>query len=164
MPVLRLLLLVVLTPVVLLARLFGFGRRNVVVLPDDHPEMANAIERARATLPEFRRLVASPEPGMTNFGVKVRFPAEGGGHEHCWVNELELQGSTLAGKLGNHPNSLPGMHLGSDVSVRDDAITDWSYAKQGVYQGHFTTKVLLTHMPKRLRREVEAVYGWAKAS
>jgi uncharacterized protein YegJ (DUF2314 family) len=163
MIILRLLLLVVLAPVALLARLLGLTRRDMVALPDDHPEMASAIRHAKESLPEFRRLLAYPEAGMKYFAVKVRFPTEQG-HEHCWVNELELRESRLIGKLGNHPNSLPDMHLGSSVNVADDAITDWSYSKNGVYQGHFTTKVLMSHMSKRMRREVEQVYGWAKAS
>lgn len=158
MLLLRLLLLVLLAPLALLAKLLGLGQRNMIVLPDDHPEMANAIRQAKATLPDFHRLLASPEPGMSQFGVKVRFPTDTG-HEHCWVNELELRESGLSGKLGNQPNSLPDLHLGSTVNVSDDAITDWSYAKHGVYQGHFTTKVLMAHMPKRLRNQVEAVYG-----
>ncbi|MGQ0640809.1 MAG: hypothetical protein ACT4P6_08595, partial [Gemmatimonadaceae bacterium] len=49
-----------------MARFFGFGRRDIVTLPEDHREMAN-------------------------FGIKARFRAEGGGHEHCWVNEPELR-------------------------------------------------------------------------
>lgn len=162
MLLLRLLLLVLLAPLALLAKLLGLGRRNMIVLPDDHPEMANAIRQAKATLPDFHRLLVSPEPGMTHFGVKVRFPTDTG-HEHCWVNELEVRESKMSGKLGNHPNSLPDLHLGSTVNVSDDAITDWSYAKHGVYHGHFTTKVLMAHMPKRLRSQVEAVYGWARA-
>ncbi len=163
MIILRLLLLVVLAPVALLARMLGLTRRDMIALPDDHPEMASAIGNAKASLPEFRRLLVSPEPGMKYFAVKVKFPTEHG-HEHCWVNELELRESGLAGKLGNHPNSLPDLQLGSNVNVADDAITDWSYSRDGVYQGHFTTKVLMSHMSKRMRREVEQVYGWAKAA
>ena len=160
MLILRLLLLVVLAPVALLARMLGVTRRDMIALPDDHPEMAKAIREAQAGLPEFRRLLRSPEPGMSYFAVKVRFPTAQG-HEHCWVNELELRESGLVGKLGNHPDSLPDLQLGSTVEVAADAITDWSYSKDGVYQGHFTTKVLMSHMSKRMRRQVEQVYGWA---
>jgi uncharacterized protein YegJ (DUF2314 family) len=164
MLILRLLLVVLLAPVVLLVRLFGWGRRDMVTLPDDHPEMAAAIEQARATLPEFRRYLAAPERGMDNFGVKVRFPAEGGGHEHCWVGDLHPHGSGLVGKLGNEPNGLPNLRLGSTVHVADDDVTDWSYSRDGVYHGHFTTKALMPHLPRRTRQQVEAVFGWAKAS
>ncbi|HJU75284.1 MAG TPA: DUF2314 domain-containing protein [Gemmatimonadaceae bacterium] len=159
----RIIWLLLLIPVAMVARAFWFGRRNVMTLPEDHPEMANAIRGARETLAEFRRLVASPEQGMKHFGVKVRFGVEGG-CEHCWVNELEVRDSGFVGKLGNQPNGNIGLQLGSTVNVEDSAITDWSYSRDGVYQGHFTTKVLLAHMPTRMRREVETVYGWRKAA
>lgn len=164
MLLLRILFLIVMLPFMLLMRLFGVGRRGIVMLPDDHPEMAAAIKQARETLPEFQRLLAAPEPGMANFGVKARFRVEGGGHEHCWVNDLEPRDFGVAGKLGNEPNSLPNLQLGSAVNVREDQITDWSYERNGVYQGNFTTKVLLPHLPRKLRRQAEAAYGWAKAS
>jgi len=162
--ILRFLLLLLGLPLLLLARLLGFGRRDIVTLPEDHPEMADAIGQARATLPEFRRLLAAPEQGMQNFGVKARFRAEGGGHEHCWVGDLELREFGVTGKLGNQPSSIPDLQLGSVVEIRDDQITDWSYERNGVYQGHFTTKVLLPHLPRRLRQQAEAAFGWAKAS
>ncbi len=163
MIILRLLVILVLTPFVLLARLFGFGRRNIVTLPDDHPAMARAIQQARETLPQFRRLLASPAAGMDNFGVKVRFPVDAGRHEHCWVNDLELRESGIVGKLGNEPNALKDLKLGSQVTVSEDAITDWSYSHNGVYQGHYTTRALLPHLPAGMRRQVEAVYGWSPA-
>jgi uncharacterized protein YegJ (DUF2314 family) len=161
---LRFVFLILALPVILLLRLFGVRRRGIVMLPDDHPEMAAAIQQARETLPEFRRLLASPEPGMAHFGVKARFRVEGGGHEHCWVNDLEPRDFGVSGKLGNQPNSLPNLQLGSSVNVRDDQITDWSYERNGVYQGHFTTKVLLPHLPRKLRHQAETAYGWKKAS
>ena len=144
----------------LLAKLLRLGRRDMIVLRRSS-EMAKAIRQAKAT-PPTSTVARVARPGMTHFAVKVRFPTDTG-HEHCWVNELELRESGLSGKLGNHPNSLPDLQLGSAVNVSDDAITDWSYAQHGVYQGHFTTKVLMAHMPKRLRNQVETVYGWAPA-
>jgi len=161
---LRLLLLILLSPVLLLlflARLLGFGRSYIESLPEGHPEMARAVAEARATLPEFRRLLATPEPGMANFALKVRFPVEGGS-EHCWVGNLEPRGTGFIGKLDNHPKHLRELRLGSTVDVTEDAITDWAYSKDGVYCGHYTTKILLPRMSKRMRRQVEAVYGWSK--
>jgi uncharacterized protein YegJ (DUF2314 family) len=155
----RLLLLVVLSPFILLARLFGFGRGNMINLPEDHPEMAKAIADAKAGLPEFLRLLGSPQPDMDQFSVKVRFPVEGG-HEHIWVSDLELRDSTLVGKLGNDPRDIPELKLGSSVVVKQDDITDWSYVHAGVHRGHYTTKLLLQHMPKRIRQKAEQVFGW----
>ncbi|MDB6123584.1 MAG: hypothetical protein JWQ71_2577 [Pedosphaera sp.] len=156
----RIIVLILLSPVLLLGWLLGLRRRDIAYLPEGHPDMAKAIAEARATLPEFRRLLASPEPGMANFGIKARFPVQGGS-EHCWVGDLEMRGSGFFGKLTNHPQSLHEMVLGSMVDITEDMITDWAYSKDGVYSGHFTTRVLLPRMSKRMRQQVETIYGWS---
>jgi len=158
----RIIFLILISPFLLLGWLLGFRRHDIVCLPEGHPEMAKAIGEARAALPEFRQLLASPQPGMADFGIKARFPVQGGGSEHCWVGDLELRGTGFFGKLTNHPQGLHGLVLGSMVDVTEEMITDWAYSKGGVYQGHFTTKVLLPRMSRRMRRQVEAIYGWSK--
>jgi uncharacterized protein YegJ (DUF2314 family) len=123
--------------------------------------MAVAIAEARATLPSFRTLVAAPGPGMDHFGIKARFPVSGGGGEHCWVGELVPDGTGFTGKLTVDPRQLPGLQLGSPVTVSEDMITDWSYSLNDVYQGHYTTKALMPHLPPHLRDRVRAAYGWS---
>jgi uncharacterized protein YegJ (DUF2314 family) len=129
-------------------------------LPMDHPEMAAAVASARATLPEFRRLLAAPAPGMAAFGIKAKFPSTDGGDEHCWVGDLTPSGDGFVGKLSVEPQKVEGFRLGSTVEVHESMITDWAYSLNGVYQGHFTTKVLLPYLPAKLRRRVSIAYGW----
>src|SRR5688572_25644792 len=71
----RLILLILFSPLLLLVALLGLRRRDIVNLPADHPEMAKAITDAHASLPEFRRLLESPEPDMDNFAIKAGFTA-----------------------------------------------------------------------------------------
>jgi uncharacterized protein YegJ (DUF2314 family) len=165
MIILRILLLIVLSPFVLVARALGLrGRSNIVDLPEDHPEMTKAIANARASLPEFMRFLADARSGMTHFAVKVRFPVAEG-HEHCWVSDLQLQGAQIVGKLGNEPRGRADLQLGSEVTVDPTDITDWSYVDpSGVHNGHFTTRVLMRNMPKRVRQQAERVFGWNKAA
>jgi uncharacterized protein YegJ (DUF2314 family) len=160
MLLLRLLLLLLLSPFLLLGRLLGFGRRDIAYLPEGHPDMAEAIATARATLPDFRRLLQTPGPAMKDFAIKAKFPVSGGS-EHCWVDHLEQHGVGFVGKLANQPDGVHGLRLGSTVDITEEMITDWAYSDAGVYCGHFTTKVLLPRMSKKMRRHVEAVYGWS---
>jgi uncharacterized protein YegJ (DUF2314 family) len=126
--------------------------------------MSKAIANARASLPEFMGLLANAHSGMTHFAVKVRF-AVTNGHEHCWVSDLQLQDTKLVGKLGNEPRDRPDLQLGSEVTVDPADITDWSYVDpSGVHNGHFTTRVLMRNMPKRVRQQAERVFGWEKAA
>lgn len=160
MIILRLLLFILVSPFLLMARLLGVRRPPMAYLPDDHPEMAAAIAKARATLSEFRRRLAAPEPGMTNFGIKARFPVPGGA-EHLWIGDLQTNGSGFAGKLTVHPQEVAGLQLGSRVEVSEETITDWSYSQNGVFRGHHTTRVLLPLMSRKVRERVLAVYGWS---
>jgi uncharacterized protein YegJ (DUF2314 family) len=97
---------------------------------------------------------------MSNFGIKARFAVHGGS-EHCWVGGLEPRGDGFHGKLNNHPQGIHELVEGSKVDVAEDMITDWAYSKDGVFQGHFTTKVLLPRMSERMRQRVEMVYKWS---
>ena len=162
MALLRLLLLVLLLPFLLLLRLFAGKREDMAFLPEDHPEMAKAIADARASLDEFRRHLAAPGAGMGDFALKVKFPVAScdGGCEHIWVDHLEARGTGFTGKLANHPNSIPNVTLGSPVEVDEHLITDWAYCENGVFRGHHTTRVLLPHMSKKMRKRVEETFGW----
>ncbi len=163
---LRLLLLILflpLLPFLLLARLLGFGRSNLAYLPEGHPEMAEAFAQAKASLPDFRRLLSTPAPGMDHFAIKARFPVEGG-TEHIWVDHLENVGDGFRGKLANDPQGLPDLALGSVVDVAEDQVSDWGYAVDGVYQGHFTTKVIMKHSSKRMQKQIAEAYGWSRTA
>src|SRR6185312_825101 len=88
-------------------------------------------------------------------------PVPGGGSEHCWVGELGTRGTGFSGKLTNQPQQLHTLALGSMVDVTENMVSDWAYSKDGVYHGHFTTKILLPRMSKKFRRRVEQLYGWS---
>lgn len=133
----------------------------MVFLPEDHPEMIEAKRKAKESLPEFKKLLEGKDTTKENFAVKVEFPLEEGS-EHIWVSELELQGDCIKGKISNDPNELKDLEYGSEVTVKDDAITDWAYSENDYFHGHFTTRVLIPHMNKRMKEQVLDIYGWRK--
>ena len=157
---LRLLLLILFLPFLLLGRLLGFGRADLAYLPEGHPEMAEAFAQAKASLPDFRRLLSTPGPGMDHFAIKARIPVEGG-TEHIWVDHLETLGNGFRGTLANDPQGMPNLARGSVVDVAEDQISDWGYAANGVYQGHFTTKIIMKHSSKRMQKQIAEAYGWS---
>jgi uncharacterized protein YegJ (DUF2314 family) len=160
MAIFRLLLFVLLFPFIWVLSRF-LRRKDMVYLPDDHEEMKQAIAQARATLDSFRAVLASPPPNTHGFALKARFPVEGG-HEHCWVGSLEMKGRNFIGKLDNQPQNLPTLRLGSIVDVEDEMVTDWAYFENKIAHGHHTTRALLPHMSKKMRRSIETVMGWTK--
>ena len=163
MTIIRILVLILLSPLILVLRLFGYkGREDMVYLPEDHEDMKKALAEARSTLPQFRQALLNPRPHTREFALKVRFPAEGG-HEHCWVGDLSVDGNGFKGKLANEPQSL-SLKIGDPVDVTEDMISDWAYFQDDVAQGHYSTRALLPHMSKKFKAKVLAVYGWEAAA
>lgn len=154
----RLLFALLLFPARIIFSLLGVGR-GITYLPEDHPEMRKAIYKAKATLPEFRNALLSSEPGLDNFAIKVALPAVNG-HEHCWVSELTVDGFAFKGRLSNAPQHVKGLTLGSVIYAKQEMISDWAYSRDGVFQGHFTTRVLLTRMNKRQKKQITQLFGW----
>lgn len=147
-------------PFLLLMKLFGFGRRDMVFLKDDHPDMDAAFRRARETLPHFLAKFREAPATAGNFCLKVRFATDGGGTEHIWVENIECLEDGFRARLANDPNSLPRHKLGDTVLFATDRVSDWAYAVNGVYHGHFTTRALLRHMSRGVRQQTLAMLGW----
>lgn len=133
---------------------------GIITLPEDHPQMAQAIVEARASLDEFRKKLNHPTPEMEEFALKVKLAIPDGGFEHCWVNQIRETATGFKGKLANEPMNLPDLSLESPVEISDEMITDWTYCENGYFHGHYTTRVILPNLSKRMRRHVERFYGW----
>lgn len=155
----RILLLILLSPFILLWSLL-LRRRDMVFLPEDHPEMKRAIARARASYVEFLETLANPPEGAENFAVKVSFRLDCDSTEHIWVDHLVLVDGELEGKVANDPNDIDDLQLGDPVFVKKQCLSDWAYCMDGYYHGHFTTRALLPHMKKKVRRHVMEMMGW----
>jgi uncharacterized protein YegJ (DUF2314 family) len=125
---------------------------DVVQFQAQDDAMNAAIEEARTTLPAF---LARLDAGhiLPTDSLKVGFPANGG-HEHIWVNQIARKGDELTGVLANEPNWMPGLHQGSPVTFAVDLVSDWSYQKDGVRWGNYTTRVMLPYLAPE---EAEAV-------
>jgi uncharacterized protein YegJ (DUF2314 family) len=112
----------------------------------DDREMNAAVAEARRTLPRF---FDSYRSGRTErHSVKVAIPVAGtDDHEHIWMRLDSHDGETVAGRLTNEPERLPGLRLNSPYRARIDAISDWSYWDGGLRYGNYTTRVILKHIP-----------------
>src|SRR5262245_16901492 len=65
-----------------------------VRVPTGEPNMAEAMQRAKARLPEFLKLAKAPAPETTGFAVKIGIPYDGG-REFVWMNALEFRGENI---------------------------------------------------------------------
>jgi uncharacterized protein YegJ (DUF2314 family) len=122
------------------------------------PEMARAIARARAELPVFFGHASSPAPGERYFLVKYNINPTGRA-EFIWAEIISHKGDTMVARLINTPRA-PGFTKGQQVTIRKSDVIDWSYIRDGVLQGNYTTRVVLPHMKPAEAAALRKSYGW----
>lgn len=118
----------------------------VVRIDDDDPQMQAAVGEARQRWPEFLQAFNSGQG--ENFAVKA--PVSSGDRtEFIWIEVTSISAETISGTLGNDPANLPGLQLGSTVSVPLKDLNDWVYLTGEEMHGGFTMKVLQDAMQKK---------------
>jgi len=122
-------------------------RDDIAVVHRDDPEMAAAMDKARATLPDFLALARAPRRSMSNFAVKV---AIGGPHteaEYFWIASFKEKDGRFTGRINNTPRSVKSVKIGQTIAFSQDEIVDWLYLDNGKMKGNYTACVLLKREP-----------------
>lgn len=128
----------------------SLARDKTTVVPRDNEEMAEAIAKARATLPEFFSKLERPGPNEDGFALKVEIPADDGvaSHELFWlINIVRNADGTLSGEINNDPNHTSRVKLGDRYAFGPADISDWLFMRNGKMVGNTTLRVLLKSMP-----------------
>lgn len=134
------------------------ARDELFVIPQRDPDMAAAMRKARARLPEFFALSRSPKPSMKDFSVKVGVRA-GNGHEFFWIKPFERKGQRFSGRLNNTPRVVTHLKAGDTISFTEKDIVDWTYVDDGKMKGNFTACPLLKREPKEQAQAFIRQYG-----
>lgn len=137
------------------------GDPTVDFAPDD-PEMNQAIQQARDTLDTFLgRVLDENGKGHPAGNVKVAFPVNLNDltNEHIWVSDISWNGEQFAGLLANEPVAMPGFSYGSEVSFSYDMISDWSVNAGGPLFGHFTTRIVISRLPKTEQAQYKGMFA-----
>lgn len=120
--------------------------------------MNDAIADARKSLPHFWARLEKPEPGDSDFNLKVRIEDKNG-VEHFWCADIHREGGRLSGVINNDPAKVESVSVGQRVVFKEDQISDWLYMRDGKMIGNYTLRPLMRDMSKQERREVEAMLG-----
>jgi uncharacterized protein YegJ (DUF2314 family) len=110
-------------------------------------DMDGAIAAAKATLPVFWAWHESRPDDPDSCALKVRFPTEGDGAEHIWFIDILRTGDLATGIVASEPDRVPDLKPGQPAVIDVEQITDWTFRKEGLYHGHFTTRVLAASHP-----------------
>jgi uncharacterized protein YegJ (DUF2314 family) len=121
-------------------------------------DMEEAKALGKKTLPEFLKRLDAPTKGEVDFAVKFDLDPTGP-VEYIWAEELKRSGSGLRGKISNHPIS-DKFKQGQSVFIPLANIIDWNFNKDGVAQGHHTTKVIIKTLPPEVATKYRKILGW----
>jgi uncharacterized protein YegJ (DUF2314 family) len=122
------------------------------------PEMNAAIARAQRELPVFFGHVGAPGPGETSFLIKYDLIPEAG-VEYVWAEIISHRNGQTVARLVNEPADKR-FKYGQQVTLNDDQVIDWSYRKDGVTQGSYSTRVLLKRIPEAEAAPTRKFLGW----
>ena len=125
--------------------------------PDD-PEKLAAEREARETLPLFWQAFEHPALDEQDFAIKFNLTPHKTA-EFIWAYDLRRTNGVLYGKLANEPFE-EGYEPNQFYPIDEALIVDWTFAKNGVANGHFLTKVMMSRMPKRFVKKVKKELGW----
>jgi uncharacterized protein YegJ (DUF2314 family) len=131
---------------VLLTLLTACTKRDKGYVEDSDPEMAAAIARAQATLPQFWQVFDKRELGESNFVLVVRI-TDKGRIEHFHTTDFERRDGKAMVTISHAPKIVGSVKLGDRIEIPGADITDWHYMRDGKYVGMFTMEPRFKYMP-----------------
>ncbi|RSZ24073.1 DUF2314 domain-containing protein [Variovorax beijingensis] len=132
---------------------------EIVRVPNEDPEMATAIAKARATLDDFLVLWRAQPSGASDYKLKVRI-SDGENSEHFWVQPFRPLNSGFEGILANEPKLVKNVRGGQRITFQRGDITDWGYVRGGKQIGSFTVCALFRRAPKEQVEYYRKNYGF----
>ena len=117
-------------------------------MADEHPDMREAMRRARATLKEFLALAETPRRGTDAFAVKVAI-REARETEYFWISDFTRSDSRFSGRIDNTPRLVKRVREGDAITFAETEIVDWTYRENGKLKGNYTACALLKQEKKR---------------
>lgn len=130
------------------------GEPDCVQVADDNKEMAKAVQQARKTLPQFLDALRTPKSTQSRFAIKKPF-IEGDKVEHIWMNDVSFDGHVFHGKVDNELVDLKDVHLGDQVTVSPEDISDWMYVQKGRLVGGYTVRCGCRHLSPAEKKRFE---------
>lgn len=132
---------------------------KLVYVAADDSAMNAAIAQGKKTVPDFFKHFARPASTENGFVIKYDLLPEPDKVEFIWAEVLSHADGVTVARLANVPDDSR-WSMGDKVTVRDDEIIDWGYFRDGVMQGNFSTRALLTHMDPGEADQVRQALGW----
>lgn len=122
-------------------------RDDLAFMADEHPDMREAMRRARATLKDFLALAREPRADTDLFAVKVAV-REDRQTEYFWVGDFTRRAGTFSGRVDNAPRLVKRIRQDDVITFAESEIVDWTYRENGKLKGNYTGCALLKQEKK----------------
>jgi uncharacterized protein YegJ (DUF2314 family) len=126
-----------------------------MALRTDNPDLLEATAHARATVDQFRELIATLQGDWIFHSAKLRFRDADKSQEtgedwffYVWVDFVSVEGDEFVGKTIQAPSGAPGLESGQVHRFRDADIYDWMVNDQGRIHGGYSLRVIRKHLPE----------------
>lgn len=135
------------------------GEPTIYSVKDDDEEMNDAINKAKHTLGDFKKALASNNPAYAEFCIKMSFVKPDGGGEHIWLNQIVEKDNAYFGSVGNVPEYITGIKLGDTLQIDNDRISDWMYVHNDTLCGGYTLRLIRNRMDEAERSLFDSENG-----
>lgn len=120
-------------------------------------EMNNAIQLAKDNIDIFINALKSGKESQSNFSLKKPFETPFG-HEHIWINNIEINKGTFLGRVDNVPEDIPDLKQGDIIEIELEEITDWYFFENDTLVGGETIKLIRNRMTEEERNEFDKIF------
>lgn len=134
---------------------------QVVMIDNDDAIMADAIEKARGTLPDYLAFFQNAPVNTRNHRVKAHFK-DGCNNEHIWLIDFTQEGDVICGTVGNNPELVTNVAGGQQVQVPMEDISDWGFEAGGKQYGNYTVYAMFRTMAPGLVQQYVDGYGFTQ--
>ena len=111
------------------------------------PAMLEAIRQARESLPVFWEWLDANQETAANRALKVAFDTRRGSVEYMWLTDIRRTAFFVSGLVSDRPWDVPDLKEGDICPINVDKIADWTFQQDGLFYGHFTTRILAAFDP-----------------
>jgi uncharacterized protein YegJ (DUF2314 family) len=118
----------------------------------DDGAMNAAFKQARASIGDFKKVLAAPAKGQSHMYIKAPF-TDGVTTEHMWVEDISFKDGVFSGTIANDPLTISNYKYEQAVTVKESTISDWQYVQDGKLVGGFTLRKTLNDLTPQRREE-----------
>ena len=111
------------------------------------PAMLEAMRQARESLPVFWEWLEANQETGANRAFKMGFGTRRGATEYIWLSDIRRTEFFVSGIVSNQPRDISDLKEGEIYPINVDKVADWTFEQDGLFYGHFTTRVLAASDP-----------------